>query len=177
MSRVTRIEKLETRRRMDDAMLLIWRKPGHESEATALMAKAAGLFVPGDRVICAEWVRRRQSSGSTLDPPLRNRSYRDRKRILRSHHRKAYQQGPTEIDGPGLRYGSSVDRPAHVHLPGCRDMKDLTGRLERLETRAGRRSGLSSERRKHLTDRAVLHGDQEAGRTGTASTEQFRRRR
>jgi hypothetical protein len=41
-------------------------------------------------------------------------------------------------------------------------MKDLTGRLERLEARAGRRSGLSSERRKHLTDRAVLHGDQEA---------------
>jgi hypothetical protein len=41
-------------------------------------------------------------------------------------------------------------------------MKDLTGRLERLEARAGRRSGLSSERRKYLTDRAVLHGDQEA---------------
>jgi hypothetical protein len=41
-------------------------------------------------------------------------------------------------------------------------MKDLTGRLERLETRAGRRSGLSSERRKYLTDHAVLHGDQEA---------------
>jgi hypothetical protein len=55
MSRITRIEKLETRRRMDDDMLLIWRKPGQESEATALMAKAAGLFVPGDRVICAEW--------------------------------------------------------------------------------------------------------------------------
>jgi hypothetical protein len=55
MSRFTRIEKLETRRRMDDDMLLIWRKPGQESEATALMAKAAGLFVPGDLVICAEW--------------------------------------------------------------------------------------------------------------------------
>jgi hypothetical protein len=41
-------------------------------------------------------------------------------------------------------------------------MKDLTGRLERLEARAGRRSGLSSARRKYLTDRAVLHGDQEA---------------
>jgi hypothetical protein len=41
-------------------------------------------------------------------------------------------------------------------------VKDLTGRLERLEARAGGRSGLSSERRKYLTDRAVLHGDQEA---------------
>lgn len=41
-------------------------------------------------------------------------------------------------------------------------MKDLTGRLERLEARAGRRSRLSSARRKYLTDRAVLHGDQEA---------------
>ena len=54
MSRVTRIEKLETRRRMDD-MLLIWRNPGQESEATVLMAKAAGLFGPGDLVVCAEW--------------------------------------------------------------------------------------------------------------------------
>jgi len=41
-------------------------------------------------------------------------------------------------------------------------MKDLTGRLERLEARAGRRSGLSSERRKYLTDRAVRYGDQVA---------------
>jgi len=41
-------------------------------------------------------------------------------------------------------------------------MKDLTGRLERLEARAGRRSVLSSERRKYLTDRAVLHGDRDA---------------
>jgi hypothetical protein len=41
-------------------------------------------------------------------------------------------------------------------------MRDLSERLERLEARAGRRIGLTSERRKHLTDRAVLHGDQEA---------------
>jgi hypothetical protein len=41
-------------------------------------------------------------------------------------------------------------------------MKDLTGRLERLEAGAGRRSGLSSARRKYLTDRAVLHRDREA---------------
>ena len=36
-------------------MLMLWRKPGQESEATALMAKATGLYGPGDRVICAEW--------------------------------------------------------------------------------------------------------------------------
>lgn len=41
-------------------------------------------------------------------------------------------------------------------------MKDLTGRLERLEARAGRRTGLSSQRRKYLTDRAVRYGDQVA---------------
>jgi hypothetical protein len=41
-------------------------------------------------------------------------------------------------------------------------MKDLTGRLERLEARAGRRSGLSSERRKYLTDRAVRYVEQRA---------------
>jgi hypothetical protein len=41
-------------------------------------------------------------------------------------------------------------------------MRNMTGRLERLEARAVKRSGLSSERRKYLTDRAVLHGDQEA---------------
>ena len=59
-------------------------------------------------------------------------------------------------------------------------MMDLTGRLERLEARVGRRSDLSSERRKYLTDRAVLHGDQEAlaelnlhrSETITASKEQ-----
>jgi hypothetical protein len=39
-------------------------------------------------------------------------------------------------------------------------MEDLTG-LERLEARAGKRPGLSSERRKYLTDRAVPHSDQE----------------
>jgi hypothetical protein len=55
MSRITRIEKLETRRRGDNEMLMLWRKPGQESEATALMAKAAGLFGPGDLVVCAEW--------------------------------------------------------------------------------------------------------------------------
>jgi len=41
-------------------------------------------------------------------------------------------------------------------------MKDLTGRLERLEARAGKRTGLSSRRRKYLTDRAVRYGDQVA---------------
>ena len=55
MSRFTRIEKLESRRRGDNEMLMLWRKPGQESEATALMAKAAGFFSPGDLVICAEW--------------------------------------------------------------------------------------------------------------------------
>jgi hypothetical protein len=42
-------------------------------------------------------------------------------------------------------------------------MSEFDRRLQKLEAKALRkRSGLSSERRKLLTDRAVLHGDQEA---------------
>jgi hypothetical protein len=55
MSRFTRIEKLESRRRGDNEMLMLWRKPGQESEAVVLAAKSAGLFGPGDLVVCAEW--------------------------------------------------------------------------------------------------------------------------
>jgi hypothetical protein len=55
MSRFTRIKKLESRRRGDNEMLMLWRKPGQESEAVVLAAKSAGLFGPGDLVVCAEW--------------------------------------------------------------------------------------------------------------------------
>ena len=55
MSRVTRIEKLESRRRGDNEMLMLWRKPGQDIDATVLAANRAGLYGPGDRVICAEW--------------------------------------------------------------------------------------------------------------------------
>ena len=55
MSRVTRIEKLETRRRDDNEMLMLWRKPGQDIDATALAANRAGLYESGDRVVCAEW--------------------------------------------------------------------------------------------------------------------------
>jgi hypothetical protein len=55
VSRFTRIEKLESRRRDNDEMLMLWRKPGQESEAVVLAAKSAGLFGPADLVVCAEW--------------------------------------------------------------------------------------------------------------------------
>jgi hypothetical protein len=54
MSRFTRIEKLESRRRDNDEMLMLWRKPDQDINAAVLPAKSAGLFVPGDLVICAE---------------------------------------------------------------------------------------------------------------------------
>ena len=52
---VTRIEKLEARRRSDDKMLLIWRKPGQDTDAAVAEFKKAGLFGSGDLVLCAEW--------------------------------------------------------------------------------------------------------------------------
>jgi hypothetical protein len=52
---VTRIERLEARRRSDDEMLLIWRKPGQDTDAAVAEFKKAGLFGSGDLVLCAEW--------------------------------------------------------------------------------------------------------------------------
>ncbi|WP_157043492.1 hypothetical protein [Nitrobacter hamburgensis] len=40
----TRIEKLEARRRNDDEMLMLWRKPGSDIGAAVLSANKAGLF-------------------------------------------------------------------------------------------------------------------------------------
>jgi hypothetical protein len=55
MSRFTRIEKLESRRRDDDEMLMLWRKPGQDIDAIVLAANRAELYESGDRVVCAEW--------------------------------------------------------------------------------------------------------------------------
>jgi hypothetical protein len=55
MSRFTRIEKLESRRRDDNEMLMLWRKPGQAIDATVLAANRAELYAPGDLVVCAEW--------------------------------------------------------------------------------------------------------------------------
>lgn len=52
---VTRIEKLEARRRSDDEMLLLWRMPDDNTDVAVLAAKRAGLFGPGDLVLCAAW--------------------------------------------------------------------------------------------------------------------------
>jgi hypothetical protein len=51
----TRIEKLEARRRNDDEMLMLWRKPGSGIDAAVLSANKAGLFGSGDLVLCGEW--------------------------------------------------------------------------------------------------------------------------
>jgi len=51
----TRIEKLEARRRNDDEMLMLWRKPGADIDAAVLSANKAGLFGSGDLVLCGEW--------------------------------------------------------------------------------------------------------------------------
>jgi hypothetical protein len=52
---VTRIQKLETRRRNEGEILLLWRKPGDSVEAVATAAKDAGLFASGDQVMSLEW--------------------------------------------------------------------------------------------------------------------------
>ena len=51
----SRVEKLEARQRTADEMLLIWRKPDVDTDATVLAANKAGLFGSGDLVLCAEW--------------------------------------------------------------------------------------------------------------------------
>src|SRR6266480_4509836 len=52
MSAMTsRLSRLEARQRRGDEVLLVWRKPG----ASVTSAVAGANFVPGDRVICAEW--------------------------------------------------------------------------------------------------------------------------
>ena len=50
-----RIVKLETSRRSGDEMLLLWREPDQGVATVVLTAKRAGLFGPGNRVLCAEW--------------------------------------------------------------------------------------------------------------------------
>jgi hypothetical protein len=52
----TRIEKLESRRRTDDQVLLIWLIPGEDVDAAVLAANKAGLFGSGDLVMCVEWL-------------------------------------------------------------------------------------------------------------------------
>ncbi|EAQ36932.1 hypothetical protein NB311A_07278 [Nitrobacter sp. Nb-311A] len=51
----TRIEKLEARRRNDDEMLMLWRKPGADIDAAVSSANKAGMFGSGDLVLCGEW--------------------------------------------------------------------------------------------------------------------------
>ena len=43
---VTRIEKLEARRRSDDKMLLLWRMPDENTDVAVLAAKRAGEATP-----------------------------------------------------------------------------------------------------------------------------------
>jgi hypothetical protein len=50
---VSRLHKLEARRRNEGEILLLWRRPGKD---VAALAKATGLFASGDRVISAEWL-------------------------------------------------------------------------------------------------------------------------
>jgi hypothetical protein len=52
----TRVEKLESRRRTDDQVLLIWLRPGEDVEVAVLAANKAGLFGSADLVMCAEWL-------------------------------------------------------------------------------------------------------------------------
>jgi hypothetical protein len=52
---VTRIEKLESRHRNGDEMLLLWRKPGQEVATALMAARKDGLYASGDLVLCVEW--------------------------------------------------------------------------------------------------------------------------
>jgi hypothetical protein len=70
----SRVEKLEARQRTADEMLLIWRKPDVDTDATVLAANKAGLFGSGDLVLCA-------ADNLPVSPVCRGwRSYELRKR-------------------------------------------------------------------------------------------------
>lgn len=53
---VSRIQKLESRRRNEGEILLLWRLPGQDVATAAKAARSAGLFVSGDRVVSAAWL-------------------------------------------------------------------------------------------------------------------------
>jgi hypothetical protein len=53
---VTRLHKLEARRRNEGEILLLWRRPGKDISPVASAAKSSELFASGDRVISAEWL-------------------------------------------------------------------------------------------------------------------------
>ena len=53
---VTRIQKLEARRRNEGEILLLWRSPGKDISPVASAAKGVGLFASGDRVMSLEWL-------------------------------------------------------------------------------------------------------------------------
>ncbi|MDO8874520.1 MAG: hypothetical protein Q7V40_00260 [Pseudolabrys sp.] len=52
----TRLRKLEATRRAADNMLLLWVKPDGNIDDVVSAAKSDGLFVPGDHVICVDWL-------------------------------------------------------------------------------------------------------------------------
>ena len=52
----SRVAKLESRRRTDDRVLLLWIKPGGDVAKATLAAKNAGVFTSGEMVMCAEWL-------------------------------------------------------------------------------------------------------------------------
>src|ERR1700710_902063 len=51
-----RVQKLESRRRTDDKVLLLWLRPGEDVPAAVQAATKTGLFASGDMVICVEWL-------------------------------------------------------------------------------------------------------------------------
>ena len=53
---VTRLHRLEARRRNEGEILLLWRQPGKDVAGVAKAAKSARLFASGDRVMSAEWL-------------------------------------------------------------------------------------------------------------------------
>jgi hypothetical protein len=53
---VSRLHKLEARRRNEGEILLLWRRPGKDISSVASEAKGAGLFASGDRVMSLEWL-------------------------------------------------------------------------------------------------------------------------
>jgi hypothetical protein len=102
----SRVEKLEARQRTADEMLLIWRKPDVDTDATVLVANKAGLFGSGDLVLCAEWF-----SAKTLPAP---RWIRRIKSDLDESELAALYRTAERLAGPDVANDDAARSYSHV---------------------------------------------------------------
>lgn len=105
----TRIEKLEARRRNDDEMLMLWRKPGSDIDVAVLSANKAGLFGSGDLVLCGEWY-------GEGDPPAARWVQRIKSDLTAPEMESLYQTLNSKVAEQSDDIGKAMPAPYLSHL-------------------------------------------------------------